>query len=128
LFASHAVNQTIHDGKRVFFGRVTSFIVDKTKINRTLKKLKTDLVLVLFDPGDLPRLRSVDFTTLLAVGFNCSDSSTFRTVARTGPPSLSRRVPLIANQLTIEDSEWFKVGAVVVILTRTNTLDRKSVV
>jgi len=121
LFASHAVNQTIHDGKRVFFGRVTSFIVDKTKINRTLKKLKTDLVLVLFDPGDLPRLRSVDFTTLLAVGFNCSDSSTFRTVARTGPPSLSRRVPLIANQLTIEDSEWFKVGAVVVILTRTNT-------
>jgi len=98
------VNQTIHDGKRVFFGRVTSFIVDKTKINRTLKKLKTDLVLVLFDPGDLPRLRSVDFTTLLAVGFNCSDSSTFRTVARTGPPSLSRRVPLIANQLTKEDS------------------------
>ena len=94
------MNQTIHDGKRVFFGRVTSFIVDKTKINRTLKKLKTDLVLVLFDPGDLPRLRSVDFTTLLAVGFNCSDSSTFRTVARTGPPSLSRRVPLIANQLT----------------------------
>ena len=89
------MNQTIHDGKRVFFGRVTSFIVDKTKINRTLKKIKTDLVLVLFDPGDLPRLRSVDFTTLLAVGFNCSDSSTFRTVARTGPPSLSRRVPLI---------------------------------
>ena len=74
-------------------GRVTSFIVDKTKMKREReKKLKTDLVLVLFDPGDLPRLRSVDFTTLLAVGFICSDSSTFRTVARTGR---SRRVPLI---------------------------------